>query len=106
MDVKQGREVVAQYRSLLQHLPKTKGPLDRPPAPREAMSHLHGMLDKMDEFLDEWDNPMRDIYEDPMGSWEKFNRWLGFVQGVFWINGTFTLNQMRTHNRSNSSTES
>jgi len=30
---------------------------------------------------------------------EKAMRWLGFVQGVLWLHGDFTLDQMREHNR-------
>jgi hypothetical protein len=32
------------------------------------------------------------------GSWDKANRWLGFLQGVFWMSGTYTLDQIREHN--------
>lgn len=94
MDVKKGREVVAQYRSLLQFLPVGEGPFDTEPGPNEAMCHVRGMLDKMDGFLDS--------VPDRGGlphDWVKFNRWLGFVQGCFWVQGIYTLNQMRDHNR-------
>jgi hypothetical protein len=43
-------------------------------------------------------NPMRAmIYEKQH---DKFNRWLGFVQGVLYANGIFSIDQMRNHNRS------
>lgn len=93
MNVKKGREVVSQYRSLLQFVPIGEGPFDSPPTPREAIQHVRGMLDRMDEFLDSCQKPQG--YPD----WDKFNRWLGFIQGVFWLHGDFTLNQMRDHNR-------
>ena len=57
------------------------------------------MLNKMDGFLDEVlaaDDCARDFTK----VWEKFNRWLGFMQGILWCNGDFTLNEMRDHNRS------
>lgn len=99
MDVARGRLVVSWYRSLLSLMPKGEGPFDRDPTPREAMSHVVGMLDKMDEFLDlveEWgENEPQPLN----GAWDKFNRWLGFVQGVFWLHGDYTLDQMRDHNR-------
>jgi NAD-specific glutamate dehydrogenase len=100
MNVQKGREVVAQYRSLLSLLPKTSGPFDRDPTPREAASHLAGMLDQMEQFLDNVEghaNPTRSAREH--ADWDKFNRWLGFGQGVFWSQGTYTLDQMRDHNR-------
>jgi hypothetical protein len=34
--------------------------------------------------------------------WQKVNRWLGFVQGVLWTNGIFTIEEMCDHNRSKS----
>lgn len=30
---------------------------------------------------------------------EKANRWLGFVQGVFWATNVFSINEMRNQNR-------
>jgi hypothetical protein len=42
-------------------------------------------------------NPMRAmVYEK---QFDKLNRWLGFLQGVFWSNGLFTIDQMRNHNK-------
>ena len=29
---------------------------------------------------------------------EQANRWLGFIQGVLWTTGEFTIDQMREHN--------
>lgn len=102
MNVKRGREVVERYRSLLCPLPEEKGPFDRKPAPREAMSHLHGMLDQMEEFLNETETAVKTgkpLFNQSCPDWDKFNRWLGFMQGVLWLHGDFTLDQMREHNR-------
>lgn len=33
------------------------------------------------------------------GEMEKVGRWLGFIQGVFWTRGLYTINEMREHNR-------
>jgi hypothetical protein len=30
---------------------------------------------------------------------DKVNRWLGFIQGVLWCEGLFSINEMREHNR-------
>jgi len=98
-------EVIGHYRSLLQHMPPTQGPFDDSPSPREALSHLHGMFDAMEEMLKRCErdfSPTDDrFWEDPEGreEWEKVNRWLGFVQGVLWLHGDYTLDQMREHNR-------
>lgn len=82
-------EVVRQYRALLLHIPPESGPFDKQPSPREAYAHLHGMLDSIEGF----------VKEGTPKAWDKANRWLGFMQGVFWLNGTYTLDQMRDHNR-------
>lgn len=50
------------------------------------LSHLRDMLVKIHTFTD----------EDNM---DKANRWLGFVQGVFWIKGIYTIDEMRDHNK-------
>lgn len=102
MDLKKARGVVDQYRSLLSCTPKGAGPFDRPPTPREAMVHLAGMLDTMDKFLDEAGRVSSTLSGTDAGTgpdWDKFNRWLGFMQGVLWKEGTYTLNQMRDQNR-------
>jgi hypothetical protein len=44
------------------------------------------MLDKMLEFIRE--NRM-----------EKVFRWLGFVQGVLWAHGIYSLENLQNHNR-------
>ena len=31
--------------------------------------------------------------------WEKANRWIGFIQGVLWAHGIFSIDQMKDHNR-------
>lgn len=82
-------EVVRQYRALLLHIPPEAGPFDAQPSPRAAFAHIHGMLDSIEGF----------VKEGTKEAWDKANRWLGFIQGVFWMHGTFTLNQMRDHNR-------
>lgn len=51
------------------------------------MQHAAWMLDEMGEW---------DIEE----KWEKVNRWLGFVQGILWMTGVYTIPQMADHNRS------
>lgn len=89
------RQVLKQYEALLLHIPPQAGPMDRQPSPREAYAHVHGMLETIEKFLD----------EGTPEAWDKANRWLGFLQGVFWLHGTYTLNQMRDHNRTETPAE-
>jgi hypothetical protein len=50
------------------------------------------MLDRMEDMVTgDKEGVPRDI--------EKVMRWLGFVQGVLWLHGDFSLDQMREHNR-------
>lgn len=93
-------EVIEQYKSLLLHIPPATGPMDRQPSPREAFEHVHNMLEQIEEWLAD---EHLDVV-DPK-AWDKANRWLGFLQGVFWMQGTYTLNQMRDHNRIESPVE-
>ena len=52
------------------------------------LEHCHQMLDFMEEFVR--DNRM-----------EKCFRWLGFIQGVLWSTGNFSLNELKNHSRPN-----
>lgn len=53
--------------------------------PRLQEEHLLNMIPKMRMFLKE-------------GRREKFMRWLGFLQGAFWVLGEFTIEAMKEHN--------
>ena len=50
---------------------------------QEAFGHMLWMIDEM--------------YN--MENSEKANRWLGFIQGVFWVTNEFTIDEMRDHNK-------
>lgn len=51
------------------------------------LRHVLGMCAKVRGFLDE-------------GRWDKANRWLGFIQGVLWVEEVFEIEDMKNHNRS------
>ncbi len=53
---------------------------------RAALAHLRTMFPKMVQF----------VSEDKI---EKAMRWLGFVQGVLWVCGVYTLEQLKADNR-------
>ncbi len=52
----------------------------------DALRHCHNMLDQMVQFVKE-------------GRMEKTFRWLGFIQGVLWANGIYTLAELQNHNK-------
>lgn len=85
--------VVEKYRSVLDHVCSVTGNFDFEPNIHEAHAHAKWMLDKIEEF----------VTEDEL---DKANRWLGFVQGIFYSFGTYTINQMRDHNRGTECSES
>lgn len=51
-----------------------------------AALHLRAMVPELIEMAD-------------AGRTEKCMRWLGFMQGVLWRNGTFTLDELKEHSR-------
>lgn len=91
MDVKQSLDVIDKYRTKLINECPAEGPMDRTPSEQEQRNHLVCMFDRMEEMLD--------TAVFPVTNWDKFNRWLGFVQGILWSLGEYTLNEMRDHNR-------
>lgn len=55
--------------------------------PMEAsLNHCYGMLDKMVQLIHE-------------GRIEKSFRWLGFIQGVLWVNRAYKLSDLKNHNK-------
>ena len=37
--------------------------------------------------------------DERLGRIEKAHRWLGFIQGILWQSGNFTIDQLANHNR-------
>lgn len=56
-----------------------------------SLEHCHGMIDEMRQFV-------------AGGRMDKVFRWLGFIQGVLWVNGWYTLAELMDHNRPPDST--
>lgn len=54
---------------------------------KTSLQHVLSMIPVLRSFL-------------AAGKMEKVMRWLGFIQGIFWMNGLHTLNALRSHNRS------
>ena len=82
-------EVLLIYRKKFERMGiSRKGfPLERLPASDpEYLGHCYGMLDEMETFLND-------------GRMDKVFRWLGFIQGVLWTTGTYTIEELKNHNR-------
>lgn len=65
-------------------------------------SHLHWMCQEIIKMADEAVGKYRRACGTPIidsDLMEKAMRWLGFVQGVLWAMGQFSINQMRDQNR-------
>ena len=59
--------------------------------------HLLSMCSEMRKILAQVrDRPY--LTAESEAAWQKVNRWLGFMQGVFWADAIFTLAEMRQHN--------
>ena len=97
MDGRKVLEVVALYQAYFKkrHIPKMDFPHNSSPANYGsqakdlALAHCHGMLDKIEVFVTQ-----RRL--------EKAFRWLGFIQGILWVSGCYTLEELKDCNRPNS----
>ena len=84
------RDVLARYEERVEDELETSAACDE-------LRHVSTMLPQMRAMLDKAD---RDDF--PVMPWEhreKFMRWLGFVQGVFWCRSVYTIEEMKQHNR-------
>ncbi|MDO8504946.1 MAG: hypothetical protein Q7S36_03805 [Candidatus Liptonbacteria bacterium] len=83
------REAIAVYRKKFEELgiPPKSFPHDAVPlTDNEFLGHCHFMLDEMEKFIEE-------------GRMEKVFRWIGFIQGCLWRASTYTIEEMKNHNR-------
>ncbi len=89
-------EVIEIYRQAL--IERNIGKAPFPPddfleLPELGFEHCHYMLDVMVEFINEG------------GRMEKVFRWLGFVQGVLWVNKVYTITEIKNFCRPNEKKE-
>ena len=88
MTSEQTIEVLELYDRSLSGFPALRAsPKDRQPMPSESLAHARWMCQEAIALV-------------RAGKADKANRWLGFIQGVLWSAGTFTIDQMKEHNRS------
>jgi hypothetical protein len=60
------------------------------------LQHCHWMLERMQEMVEQSENPYMFDTEKEL---QKVNRWLGFIQGVFWSQSIYTIEQLKGDNR-------
>lgn len=77
------------------------------------IDHLRSMIPKMRVMLDElhtheWNLAIASITDERTfkqtvtemtAQREKFMRWLGFMQGAFWLMETYTIDDLKAHNK-------
>lgn len=88
MTAEKVRSVVELYeRELGLHIGERWGDqeLGDPNLPLCRLCHAKWMVLEMKKFLDD-------------GQIEKAFRWLGFVQGILWCEGVYTIDEMEDHN--------
>jgi hypothetical protein len=86
MDLEKLLGTVKMYLAMMEYVDANRVPGDRKPRPSEILPHCKWMLNQIPDHVE-------------AGQMEKANRWLGFVQACLWANGTFTIDQMKDHNR-------
>ena len=99
------REVIARYERVIADRPPH---WPSPPAPvAQTLAHLQQMFPKMRAMLDESCSAYRPDHngeclncDEPYDAHQrdKVMRWLGFVQGVLWSLGVYTVADLRQHN--------
>ncbi len=84
-------DVLALYKKKLDEL------LDDGWAANTQLRHAATMLPKMEAMLQSAE--VFPCLTNALLNYDKFNRWLGFMQGVFFCNQIYTLDEMKSHNR-------
>ena len=79
------RKVVAIYRNALGPIALRADTAIKQPSAEVALSHARFMCDEIDKMLEE------SIHLD------KPFRWLGFLQGVLWTYGIYSIDDLRGH---------
>ena len=99
MNVDQVQQVVSQYRTYLSLVgdKAQEANFNLPPTRGEALRHMLSMCDQIEEMLDKVEK-LPCLTPESEAAWEKANRWLGFMQGVLWAQGSFNLSELREHN--------
>lgn len=87
MKLEAALSLLSQYGLLLAAYTEPVERMRSKPAGRgESLGHAYSMLPHMRTLV-------------VMGEHDKFSQWLGFIQGIFFSYGVFTVDEMRDHNR-------
>lgn len=93
------RKLIDRYEARVRKLATPKrgdaGPFD---GWDQAWPHVLWMLGEMRTLLDEYTPPTPEQFYKWLEVVEpKLNRWLGFVQGLLWAGGLYTIDELREH---------
>lgn len=84
MEVEQILSVVKKYDNMLLNMGVVN--ITRENENPESLAHIRWMINEIpNQIMD--------------GKIEKANRWLGFIQGVFWVKGIADIHQLKEDNR-------
>ena len=61
----------------------------------KPLQHTKWMCYEVEKMVDELELISECVRKD----YSKINRWLGFIQGVLYCDGVYTIDEMREHNR-------
>lgn len=89
MKTEKTQEVINKYREKFEELGVKKNSYshtDKLDSTKHCFEHCHAMLDSIDEFIEE-------------NRTDKAFRWLGFIQGALWAQKIYTIDELKTHNR-------
>jgi hypothetical protein len=82
------RQTIEKYKTLFSKIPSAQHADDSLSVGNyQQLQHCKWMLNKMEEMLKQTDNMA------------KFNRWLGFIQGVLWSQSVYSINDLKADNR-------
>lgn len=87
MNATQILEVLKKYEESLISIEPNRADYDlRLPPQKEALEHASFMCGEIRKLVAQLE-------------YGKAHRWLGFLQGVLWTHGIYSINDMRAHNR-------
>ena len=84
MEIQQIIDVAKKYDNLLIEMGVVEANRDNENT--ESLAHLRWMLNEIPKHLE-------------MGKLDKANRWLGFIQGVFWVKKFSSIHELKDDNR-------
>lgn len=94
--------VMEEYRMTLMNLGYDEKDTDAyKRCPKKALYQASACCNQVIKWTIEIRNSFAPV-EDKQKLWDKMNRWIGFIQGVLWVEGIYLIDEMGGHNRSKS----